>query len=152
MSQSSTERGNLGSMRYLDLNQHLDVINLKSGHERESVDVRIALDLFPTTARGFELDNKQVLICSSEVNQFCNYVDFLTLDDGQLIALPYIVDKQVKVFATPVAFYVGVENDRGFGVIPYDNWDGYFEQYQIAPEAVKIVRNRLDAHPPVDYY
>jgi len=137
-------------MRYIDIRQHLESIASQGGKESESVSIRIALENYKNL-RGFRRSEGHVLMATDEVNQFCTHVEFAWDDQGQLMAMPHIEDKKIRIYSNPTVFFVGYRNPNGFGIVPFQNWERYFEEFQIAPEVVKIIQDHLANHAPIDY-
>lgn len=136
-------------MRYIDIEDHLQQVSLNKGRSKELVNVYVAMQSY-SNLKGFSVDS-QVLICSADINEFATHVEFRFDEESRLVAMPYIEEKGMRVHSNPAAFFVGERNSLGFGVWPYVSWQHYLEQYNVSPEAVKLIRSYLDNHAPVDY-
>ena len=143
------EQSNLLNMSHVDLDEHLDSIVGKSGKERESVDIRLALHRYPEL-QGYLHYTGQVLMCSPEMNVFCD--DILIEHYGEEhIALPYTYDAGVRIYSNPVIFYLGIDNPDGFGINPFNDWDKHFNDNCIDPKLIARVRDFLASHKPASY-
>jgi len=137
------------SMSYVNLEEHLASIAGLPGKEKEAIDVRIALSENPELI-GHRLYTGELLLVSEKINQFCTDVEFRNYGN-EVVALPYTTDKNVRLHSNPVVFYLGVQNNLGFGIIPFERWDSYFEQYGLDFKIIRKVKSFLESHAPVNY-
>lgn len=146
---SDLTTSNLVDMSHVDLEQHLDQIVGEAGKGRESVDIRICLDRYPDLV-GYRHHTNEVLLSSGEINPFCTGV-LIQRYGKEFVALPYIEDMSVRLHSNPVVYYLGLDNDNGFGIIPYSNWEEHFVNNEISKEIINKVKDFLDQHKP-SYY
>jgi hypothetical protein len=145
----TTQKGNLLSMSYVDLDEHLESIVGKHGRAKEAVDIRVALSQYPEL-QGFRHFTGEILLCSPEITMFCD--DVLIQRYGkEFVAMPFTDDKGVRLHSNPVVFYIGIDNDNGFGIVPYTGWDEHFLSYPFDAKIVRKVKKFLDNHAP-SYY
>lgn len=136
-------------MSYVDLNDHLERIAGNDGKDREAVSVRVAITDHPEL-RGYRHFTGEVLLISPQINVFCDNV-LIERHGNQFVALPFTVDKTTRLYSSPVIFYVGLQNENGFGIIPYAGWETHFEEAGIDPKIVRKIRTFLLQHCPVNY-
>lgn len=134
----------------INLESYLESIAGNEGKWKESVDIRVALQRYPTL-QGLQWGQK-VLLVSKEFNDFVTHVDIERLDDGRHVALPYLLDMEVKLYSDPVAYYVATDNPLGFGLVPYLEWDTYLTKFSIPKAIVRKVSAALDARKPANYW
>ena len=146
----TAEKGNLlSNMSYVDLDEHLESIVNVTGRSREAVDIRLALSQFPELV-GHRHYTGEVLLCSTSLNPYCD--DILIQRYGrEFVALPFTYDKNVRLHANPVVFYIGLDNEHGFGIVPYKGWDDHFTAHGLDGKIVAKVRRFLNSHAPANY-
>lgn len=149
MQSDQFQQSNLLDMSLVDLDDHLDRIADLDGKEKEAVDIRIALTRYPEL-KGYRHYTNEVLLCSPELNGYCDQI-LIQRYGKEYIALPYTEDAGYRLYSDPVVFYLGLDNESGFGIVPFANWDAHFEEYGIDPKIVAIARDFLEQHKPVSY-
>lgn len=142
-------QSNLLSMSYVDLDDHLDKIVGNSGKEKESVNIRIALSQYPEL-KGYKHYTGEVLLASSEINLYCDDV-LIQRYGNEFVALPFTDDKGVRLHSDPIMFYLGLQNDNGFGIIPFTGWEEHLEKAGIDFLVIRKVRKFLLSHCPANY-
>lgn len=136
-------------MSYVDIDDHLDNILGVSGKETEAVNIRLALSQYPEL-KGYKHFTGEVLLSSHEMNLYCD--DVLIQQYGsEFIALPFVNDKNVRLYSNPIVFYMGMQNDNGFGIVPYLGWEEHLEKAGIDFLVIRKVRRFLESHAPANY-
>lgn len=141
--------GNLLTMSYVDLDEHLERITENPGRSKEAVDIRLALSQYPELA-GYRHFTGEVLMCSPEINVYCTDVEIQRYGE-EFVALPYIDDKGVRLYANPVVFYIGIDNSHGFGIVPFRDWSEHFVKNGFDNNIIRKVKSFLDSHAPASY-
>lgn len=136
-------------MSHVDIQRHLDSIVGKAGKERESLDIRLAIERYPELS-GFKHPTGEIILCSSEINEYCTDVQ-LQRYGTEYIALPYLEDMGIRLYSNPVVFYLGLDNDKGFGIVPFSDWEQHFVENEIPKEIITKVKNFLGSHMPASY-
>lgn len=136
-------------MSYVDICDHLDKIVGKSGKERESVDIRIALDRYPDLV-GYRHHTNEILLCSSEVNPYCTDVIIQRYGE-EFVATPFIEDAGIRLHTNPVVYYLGLDNANGFGIVPFAGWEEHLVDAAIPTEIIKKISDFLNKHQPANY-
>lgn len=137
-------------MNWLNLEDHLGKIVGTSGKEKEAVDIRIALDRYPDL-KGCIYEG-QILLCSEEVNLYAVDALISRKDGNTHIAIPYIEDCGVRLYAIPSVIIIGVDNPNGFGIVPFSGWEEKLESDGYSREISTIIHNFLDSHQPASYF
>jgi len=136
-------------MDAIDPAEHLSAIIGLPGKERESVNVRIALSQYPDL-KAFKLHTGEVLLSDPEMGPYCD--DVLIQRYGkEWIAMPFTEDGGIRLHTHPTVFFIGLENDLGFGIIPYANWESYLEEISVDFLVIRKIRNFLSSHAPAYY-
>lgn len=136
-------------MSYVNLEEHLERIVGFDGKEKEAVDIRIALGNHPELC-GFKHITGQVLLASADINVYTDNV-LIERHGDELVALPYTDDKGIRLHSNPVVFYVGVQNELGFGIVPRQDWEDFLVQAKIDNKIIRTIRKYLLQHCPANY-
>lgn len=135
----------------VNLESYLERFAGEDGKERQTLDIRIALDRYPSLV-GYWFGS-ELLMCSSEINEFADKIRIERVDStGRIVALPYIEDLQVNLYTNPVVFYVARDNPNGFGVLPYKDWKVHFEKSNVSRKLVRAVEDYLSQRQPANYW
>lgn len=143
------KQSNLLDMSYVDLDDHLDRILDLDGRNREAVDIRVALSRYPELL-GFLHHTNEVLMCSAELNGYCDDI-MIQRYGSEYIALPFTEDAGTRIYSDPVVFYLGMDNESGFGIVPFGNWESHFEAHGIDSKLIAKARDFLEQHKPASY-
>ncbi len=94
--------------------------------------------------------------CSATANP---EVDRLDMDschscDGKPIKVwPYMaMDHDVRIYSDPPFFIVADQNQRGFGEIPREGWNGVLTDAGLSRSVIQRVGDHLRQHPPISYF
>ena len=136
-------------MSYVNLETHLGEIVGFEGREQEAVDIRIALGDHPELC-GFKHVTGHVLLASDDINVYCDKV-LIEQHGDEFVALPYTDSKGIRLHSNPVVFYVGVQNDLGFGIIQRQDWEDCLAEAGIDNKIIRTVRKFLLSHCPANY-
>lgn len=136
-------------MSYVNLEEHLERIVGFDGKEKEAVDIRIALGDHPELC-GFRHFTGQVLLASESINVYTDKV-LIEQHGDDFVALPYTDSKGIRLHSNPVVFYVGVQNDLGFGIVPRQDWEDFLVEAKIDNKIIRTIRKYLLSHCPANY-
>lgn len=142
-------QSNLLSVSYTNLEEHLERIVGFDGKEKEATDIRIALGDHPELC-GFKHVTGHILLASADINVYCDKV-LIEHHGDELMVLPYMDSKGIRLHSNPVVFYVGVQNDLGFGIVPRQDWEDYLVEAKIDNKIVRTIRKFLLSHCPANY-
>jgi hypothetical protein len=140
---------NLDGVSFVDLQVHLSELGGLPGRTHEATDLRIALYEHPDLL-GYQTPAGKVLPCSVSVNSLCDKVSLEYWGDD-FMALPYLEDKGVRLYSNPPAFYLGVRNLNGFGVVPYQDWEQWLDEAKLDFSVRKYCRHEMQGKSPVYY-
>ena len=134
----------------IDFQEHLDTLSLSCGIKKE-------LEALTTAYKdrhyliALQLSNGKIFPCARKLNSECDEVDFETWDEA-VMALPHIIDeKGLKLYGDPPALLIAGANPKGFGLVPYKDWDFWIERQGYNLTVMRKIKNYLKAHPPIDY-
>lgn len=136
-------------MSYVNLEEHLERIVGFDGKEQEAVDIRIALGDHPELC-GFRHITGHVLLAAESINVYCDNV-LIERHGDELVALPYTDSKGIRLHSNPVVFYIGVQNDLGFGIIPRTDWEEFLVAAKIDNKIIRTIRKYLLNYCPANY-
>jgi len=134
----------------INLEEHLEQIVGFDGKEKEAVDIRIALGDHPELC-GFRHVTGKVLLNSESINVYCDTA-LIERHGNDFMALPYTASKGIRLHSSPVVFYVGTQNDLGFGIIPSADWEDLLVKAKIDNKIIRTIRKLLLSHCPVNYH
>lgn len=134
----------------VDLLAYVDDVIGKPGKDREATDICIAVNRYPSLVGKWL--GTELLMGSSELNEFVTDVRFEWTQDGRLTALPFTEDLKIRLYSNPFVFFIGYQNSKGFGIVPYSDWRAHLVQYNIPRSVITKVQNYLDNRKPASYW
>lgn len=141
-------RCNLAPMSYVDLSMYLGQIADHPGKTREYVDGVISIERYPFLM-GWKNHRNETVMCGDELNAFVTDVHIERYGE-EWVAMPYLMDRAVRLYSSPVVFFIGMENDNGFGIKAYD-WRPAMEKAGISESVIRRVALFLSNRQPADY-
>jgi hypothetical protein len=140
-------------MPYSDILPYIDFLESTLGAESQGFKYVSASYAAHPNMRVHEDFQGIVRLCTSDVNEYVNEVDFVYRSDdgGSLLAFPFYSSKEGKVYSDPPSYVVGYRNPNGFGCFPLLDWKLHFKDAEICDIIVDKTKNYLGSHAPVDY-
>lgn len=137
-------------MRTKNPTEHAEWL-LEQNRLKDRTDLCSLLEQFPDLIL-VENPSGQWVPCTVEANPHVDSVDFRfsdrKSDSAPLVAWPYIVMEEGRLFSFPPCIPVAVPVCLGFGENPFLDWKNTLSQYNIGLEVEDIVQRYLDKHPP----
>lgn len=94
----------------------------------------------------------RVLYCAESVNASADMVDFTEDDNGKIYAWPRTACGKTYVYSLPPYYYLGVKNEKGFGIAPEANLVDEMEDDNISTKVIRDVKSYLRSKPPINYF
>lgn len=142
-------QSNLLDMSYVDLDEHLERIAGNEGKEREAVSIRLAITDNPEV-KGYKHYTGEVLLISKDYNVYCTDV-LIERYGNEFVVLPFTLDKGIRLHSEPAMFYIGLQNENGFGIVPYVDWEAHLESAGLDHSIIRKARKFLLQHCPANY-
>ena len=94
-----------------------------------------------------------IRLCTPSINKLTDDVEIRhscgCCADASLQAWPFKLIQGTYIYSKPTCFFIGQQNDYGYGEIPDPNWQDKLKEADIPQMVIDKIQAYLDNNPPI---
>jgi len=122
------------------------------GLKKEFCELETSLKLFPDLEEHRDRW-ETIRLCTPSINKLTDDVEIRhscgCCADASLQAWPFKLIQGTYIYSKPTCFFIGQQNDYGYGEIPDPNWQDKLKEADIPQMVIDKIQAYLDNNPPI---